>query len=91
MPIRFVPPYVLLHVGVSQASPPLSLSPTEGTTAPGGSDEVTVTLDAAELAVGTHKTSVCVASNDPERPVAAVSITFTVLEADGAIALPGVA
>jgi hypothetical protein len=67
--------------------PWLSLSPTEGTTAPGGSDQVTVTLDATGLAVGTHKASVCVASNDPGRPVAALPIAFTVLEADGTIAL----
>lgn len=57
----------------------LSAAPTSGTVAQGAADtEVTVTLDAATLAVGEHTTHLCVHSNDPAAAVVAVPVTFTV-------------
>jgi hypothetical protein len=46
--------------------PWLSVSPTGGTTAAGGSDPVTVTLDSTGLAAGTYNANLCVSSNDPD-------------------------
>ena len=58
--------------------PWLSESPTSGTTAPGGSDPVTVTMDATSLAAGTYNANVCVNSNDTTQRHVAVPVTFTV-------------
>jgi hypothetical protein len=60
--------------------PWLSVSPASGTIAPGGSDDVTVQMDASQLAVGMHQADVCVGSNDPVRPVVAVPVTLEVTE-----------
>lgn len=50
-----------------------------GSTAPGGTSAVTVTLDAAGLAPGTYGTDVCVYSNDASQGLRArVPVTFTV-------------
>ncbi len=43
-----------------------SVSPTNGTTAPGGSSPVQVTFDSTGLAPGTYLASLCVTSNDPD-------------------------
>jgi hypothetical protein len=58
--------------------PWLSLSPVSGSIVPGGSDEVSVLMDASDLAAGTHQANVCVGSNDPLRPVVGVPVTLTV-------------
>jgi hypothetical protein len=58
--------------------PWLSESPLSGTTAPGSSDAVTVTLDAANLAVGTFHGTVCVNTNDPGQGQVAVPVTLVV-------------
>jgi BACON domain-containing protein len=64
----------------------LTVSPTEGSTAAGGSDEVTVSVDATGLAVGTHQATVCVAGNDPATPLVQVPVSLTVTEGDGGVA-----
>jgi hypothetical protein len=58
--------------------PWLSESPTSGTTAPGGSTPVTVTMDATSLAAGTYEANVCVNTNDTTQRHVAVPVTFTV-------------
>ena len=39
---------------------------------------VAITLDAADLAPGSYATNACVHSNDPDAPVVAVPVSFTV-------------
>ena len=46
--------------------PWLSLAPTSGATAGGGSTPVTVTFDSTSLAPGTYNANLCVTSNDPD-------------------------
>ncbi|GAB4144779.1 MAG: hypothetical protein Fur0021_01620 [Candidatus Promineifilaceae bacterium] len=46
--------------------PWLSEDPTMGTTAPGGSTDVTVTFDSTGLAVGEYTANLCISSNDPD-------------------------
>ena len=58
--------------------PWLSESPTSGTTAPGGSDPVTVTFDASSLTAGSYTANVCVNTNDTTQRQVAVPVTFTV-------------
>ncbi|WP_165699973.1 cell wall-binding repeat-containing protein [Ornithinimicrobium ciconiae] len=59
----------------------LSVDPVAGTVAPGGSQEVTVGLDSAGLAVGEYTAALCVESNDPVNPVVNVPVTLTVTDA----------
>lgn len=59
--------------------PWLSVDPTSGTTAPGGSSEVTVTLDSTGLADGTYQALLCVTSNDPANPLVEVPVTLEVV------------
>lgn len=56
----------------------LSVFPTSGTTVPGGSDPVTVSIDAAGLAVGVYTGNLAISSNDPDEPVVNVPVTLTV-------------
>jgi subtilisin len=56
----------------------LSVSPTSGTTAPGGSSTLTVTLDAGSLSAGTYNGMVTITSNDPDEVVVTVPVTLTV-------------
>lgn len=56
----------------------LSQTPASGSVAPGASTDVTVTANAAGLAAGSYSANVCVASNDPLRPVIAVPVNLTV-------------
>ncbi|MFO1505757.1 MAG: hypothetical protein U1F23_01545 [Lysobacterales bacterium] len=58
--------------------PWLSEDASTGTTPPGGSSTVTVTMDATSLADGTYTGNVCVWSYDPIHPLIAVPVTFTV-------------
>ena len=58
--------------------PWLSLSPSSGSMVPGKNDEVTVTMNASQLTVGTHQANVCVGSNDPLRPLVGVPLSLTV-------------
>src|SRR5690606_5302524 len=59
----------------------LSVSPGSGSTVPGGSDEVTVTVDSSGLAPGGHEGLLCVVSNDPVSPVVEVPVSLSVTEA----------
>jgi hypothetical protein len=57
--------------------PWLSLSPTSGTTPAGGRSTVTVTFDSSGLAVPSARSGkLCVASNDPARPVVEVPVAL---------------
>jgi hypothetical protein len=60
--------------------PWLGVAPTAGSTAPGGSSEVTVTFDSTGLAPGEYEALLCVDSNDPVNPRVVVPVTLTVLE-----------
>jgi subtilisin family serine protease len=58
----------------------LSVSPDSGTTAPGVTVEVDVTLNASGLAAGDYGAHLCVISNDPNKPVVTVPVELTVFE-----------
>ncbi|THD13406.1 hypothetical protein B1808_08485 [Pseudofulvimonas gallinarii] len=61
--------------------PWLTLSSTGGTIAAGGADQdVTVTMNSAGLPEGLHEASICVRSNDPNRAVVEVPVSFIVGE-----------
>lgn len=60
--------------------PWMSATPTSGTTAPGESSDVTVTVDSSGLEVGTYTGDLCVASNDPVTPLVLVPVTLEVIE-----------
>ncbi|GAA5042034.1 hypothetical protein GCM10011506_44190 [Marivirga lumbricoides] len=51
----------------------ITLSPSSGSVAPGGSVDVTVTFDASSLANGEYNTDIIVSSNDPVTPAATVA------------------
>ncbi|MGH9379697.1 MAG: CHRD domain-containing protein, partial [Thermoanaerobaculia bacterium] len=59
--------------------PWLSADPQAGTTAPGGSEPVNVTVDATDLDPGTFEAALCVATNDPNAPVVPVAVTLSVI------------
>jgi hypothetical protein len=62
--------------------PWLSVSPTSGTTAAGGSSDVAVTIDTTGLTVGdTYSAVLCVTSNDPVTPLVEVPVEVTVIPA----------
>jgi len=58
--------------------PWLRVSTSEGTTAPGGSSDVTVIVDSRGLAAGVHEAHLCVAGNDPDAPLVGVPVSVTV-------------
>ncbi len=59
--------------------PWLDVSPTSGTIAPGEPEtEVTLTYDAATLAVGTYSANLCLNSNDPEQAFVQIPVELTV-------------
>jgi hypothetical protein len=58
--------------------PWLSVSPTSGTTPPGGSSDATVTFDSTGLDNGTYNANICVSSNDAANRTVAVPVTLTV-------------
>lgn len=59
-------------------APWLSIDPTSGTVAADGSTQLDVTFDPDGLVPGTYSGAVCLASNDPETPIAVVPVTFEV-------------
>ncbi|MBE2198542.1 MAG: choice-of-anchor J domain-containing protein [Anaerolinea sp.] len=61
--------------------PWLSASPTGGTTAAGGSSNVTVSFDSTGLALGDYTALLCITSNDPDTPLVEVPVTLTVGQA----------
>jgi hypothetical protein len=58
--------------------PWVSVSPDNGTTAPGNSNDVTVTFDSTGLTAGTYTGNLCINSNDPKQRVVDVPISLTV-------------
>jgi bacillolysin len=60
--------------------PWLSVDPTSGTTEGSQSSEVDVTFDSTGLAPGSYSGTLCVASNDPIRPVVPVPVALEVTE-----------
>jgi hypothetical protein len=56
----------------------LSLDPTSGTTAPGGTSTVDVTFDSTGYAAGSYSGDLCVFSNDPDEPVVIVPVVMNV-------------
>jgi uncharacterized repeat protein (TIGR01451 family) len=58
----------------------LSAAPASGTTPAGESDDVTVTADATGLELGSYSANLCVASNDPMKPLVVVPISLEVIE-----------
>uniref|UniRef100_UPI0026229B7A hypothetical protein n=1 Tax=Dokdonella sp. TaxID=2291710 RepID=UPI0026229B7A len=67
-----------------QAASWLEATPASGSIAAGGSTSILLALNAAGLAEGTHAAQLCVASNDPGRPMQRVPVVLTVV-ADGTI------
>ncbi len=64
--------------GAGDPIPWLSVSPTSGNIAPGQQTQVTLTLNAAGLAQGTHTARLVITSNDPDQPTFTVPVTLTV-------------
>lgn len=56
----------------------VGLDPTTGTVAPGGSQAVEVTVDATGMPQGVHQGTLCLASNDPDRPLLVVPVSLEV-------------
>jgi len=65
--------------------PWLSLSPTSGTTAAGGTSEATLTLDASALAAGVYDATVCVIGNDSDTPIERLPVELVVIDANDVI------
>lgn len=75
--------YALAIASGAPCAPPtevpwLSPAPASGSVSPGESQKVAVELDASDLVAGTYRADLCVGSNDPVRPLAAVPVTLTV-------------
>lgn len=58
--------------------PWLDVDPRSGSVNAGGADRVQATLDASILDVGEHTATICVASNDPQTPLATLPVTLEV-------------
>lgn len=56
----------------------LSVSPASGTTAPGATSALTVSLSAAGLGAGTYTGRITITSNDPDEGTVTVPVTLTV-------------
>jgi subtilisin-like proprotein convertase family protein len=56
----------------------LSVDPVSGSTAVGGSSEVTVSFDSTGLVPGDYQATLCVYSNDPAQPLVEVPVALTV-------------
>ncbi|MCK6561954.1 S8 family serine peptidase [bacterium] len=56
----------------------LAEDPTSGLLAPGSSQNVTVSVDAAGLAIGTHECNLVINSNDPDEAQVTVPVTLNV-------------
>ncbi len=62
--------------------PWLSISPASGRIEGAGSAPITVNANAAGLAIGTHRSLVCVNTNDPQHPRFEIPLTFKVVPPD---------
>jgi hypothetical protein len=56
--------------------PWVSVSPTTGTTPPGGTDTLDVAFDSTGLTPGTYEGNLCVLSNDPDESLTVVPLTL---------------
>lgn len=56
----------------------LSETPASGSVAPGANGVVSVTANAAGLALGDYSANLCLSSNDPQHPLLAVPVVMTV-------------
>lgn len=70
--------WVLVVNGVSEAGAPVTVSPESGMIAAGDEDIITVTVDAAELAVGSYDYQLLIATNDPVNDTLTVDIDIAV-------------
>lgn len=61
--------------------PWLTPAPAAGNLAPGASADVTLQIDSSGLATGEHHASLCLDSNDPERPRVVVPVKLTIAAA----------
>ncbi len=61
--------------------PWLTVTPDNGTTNAGGSDDVTVVFDSNGLNPGVYEGTLCVGSDDPDEPLVEVPVMLTVAEA----------
>lgn len=74
--------YVVGQTGVCGPPPAwFSAEPANGVVVPGGSAEVTLTLDATGLTAGTYTATPCIGSNDFDQPIIEVDITLVVTAA----------
>ena len=64
-----------------------SANPTNGSTAPNASSDVTVTFDSTGLGAGTYTGDLCVSSNDPVNPLVKVPLTLTVFLNEAPVAV----
>jgi len=67
-----------LAIRISSGVDWLSFEPDSGTVAPGGSSDVTVTFNAAELTEGTYEANIFVNSNDPDESQVVIPVTLHV-------------
>jgi uncharacterized protein YdeI (BOF family) len=56
----------------------ISVSPESGSIEPDGSEEITVTVDASDVEVGTYEFDLVIATNDPSNPTITVPVTVIV-------------
>jgi hypothetical protein len=63
----------------AQALDWVDASPTNGTTSPGGSDDVTVVFDGTAVGAGVYSGELCVTSNDPTNAQLVVELDLTVV------------
>jgi hypothetical protein len=68
----------------------VAVSPTNGTTSPGNSDDVTVVFDATGLTPGDYTGELCITTNIVTNPEVVVELHLTVTQSDYAIYLPSI-
>ena len=77
--LPFIIDGVLAICGNPSDVPWLSASPTAGTIAPSGTQQVTVSFNSTGVAVGLYQANLCVYSNDPDEGIIAVPVTMDVV------------
>ena len=80
LPVVYNAAYVSdgLALLISAESPWLLVAPSSGTVNPGGSVDITVTMDASDLEEGTYTADIVINSNDPDEDPVVVPVTLTV-------------
>ena len=73
-----VGPGTAILIAGRYGAPWMDVSPASGTVAAGGSHTLTLTMDAAGLALGTHEATIGISSDDMDEPVVSVPVTLTV-------------